>query len=42
VINVHDYSFGPGAPSPALSPEADGVQAKLAAVVAYRDPYLPG
>ncbi len=42
VINVHYYSFGPGAPEPALSPEDDGVQAKLAAVVAYRDQYLPG
>jgi hypothetical protein len=42
VINVHYYSFGPGAPAPALSPEADGVQAKLAAVVAYRDQHLPG
>jgi hypothetical protein len=42
VVNVHYYSFGPGAPAPALSPEADGVQAKLAAVVAYRDQYLPG
>jgi hypothetical protein len=42
VINVHYYSFGPGAPAPALSPEDDGVQAKLAAVVAYRDANLPG
>jgi hypothetical protein len=42
VINVHYYSFGPGAPSPALSPEADGVEAKLAAIVAYRDQHLPG
>lgn len=42
VINVHYYSFGPGAPAPALSPEADGVQAKLAAIVAYRDQHLPG
>jgi hypothetical protein len=42
VINVHYYSFGPGAPAPALSPEDDGVEAKLAAVVAYRDKYLPG
>jgi hypothetical protein len=42
VLNVHYYSFGPGAPAPALSPEDDGVQAKLAAVVAYRDQYLPG
>jgi hypothetical protein len=42
VVNVHYYSFGPGAPSPALSPEADGVEAKLAAVVAYRDQHLPG
>ena len=35
-------SFGPGAPAPALSPEADKVEAKLAAVVAYRDQHLPG
>ncbi len=42
VINVHYYSFGPGAPAPALSPEDDMVQAKLAAVVAYRDQNLPG
>jgi len=42
VINVHYYSFGPGAPAPALSPEDDHVAAKLAAVVAYRDQYLPG
>lgn len=42
VVNVHYYSFGPGAPAPALSPEADGVEAKLAAVVAYRDQHLPG
>jgi hypothetical protein len=42
VINVHYYSFGPGAPAPALSPEADDVESKLAAVVAYRDKNLPG
>jgi hypothetical protein len=42
VINVHYYSFGPGAPAPALSPEDDQVQSKLAAVVAYRDLNLPG
>jgi hypothetical protein len=42
VINVHYYSFGPGAPAPALSPEDDQVEAKLAAVVAYRDANLPG
>jgi hypothetical protein len=42
VVNVHYYSFGPGAPAPALSPEADNVEAKLAAIVAYRDQYLPG
>lgn len=42
VLNVHYYSFGPGAPAPALSPEADGVEGKLAAIVAYRDQYLPG
>ncbi len=42
VINVHYYSFGPGSPKPALSPEDDQVQAKLAAVVAYRDQNLPG
>jgi hypothetical protein len=42
VINVHYYSFGPGDGAPAPSPESDGVQAKLAAVVAYRDQNLPG
>ncbi|MGO9838003.1 MAG: hypothetical protein ACLP1X_27795 [Polyangiaceae bacterium] len=42
VINVHYYSFGPGAPAPALSPENDDVESKLAAVVAYRDQNLPG
>jgi hypothetical protein len=42
VINVHYYSFGPGAPAPALSPEADDVESKLAAVVTYRDQNLPG
>lgn len=42
VINVHYYSFGPGAPAPALSPEDDDVESKLAAVVSYRDKYLPG
>jgi hypothetical protein len=42
VINVHYYSFGPGAPAAALSPEDDDVEGKLAAVVAYRDQYLPG
>ena len=42
VLNVHYYSFGKGAPAAALSPEDDGVQAKLAAVVAYRDAHLPG
>jgi hypothetical protein len=42
VINVHYYSFGPGAPAPALSPEDDHVESKLAAVVAYRDRNLPG
>jgi hypothetical protein len=42
VVNVHYYSFGPGAPAPALSPEADGVEAKLAAVVSYRDRHMPG
>jgi hypothetical protein len=42
VINVHYYSFGPGGSAPALSPEDDQVQAKLAAVVAYRDQNLPG
>jgi hypothetical protein len=42
VINVHYYSFGPGAPAPALSPENDNVESKLAAVVAYRDKNLPG
>ncbi len=42
VVNVHYYSFGKGAPAPALSPEDDGVETKLAAVVAYRDAHLPG
>jgi hypothetical protein len=42
VVNVHYYSFGSGGSAPALSPEDDGVQAKLAAVVAYRDQHLPG
>ena len=42
VINVHYYSFGSGAPAPALSPEDDKVEARLAAVVAYRDQHLPG
>lgn len=42
VLNVHYYSFGKGAPAPALSPEDDGVEAKLGAVVAYRDANLPG
>jgi hypothetical protein len=42
VLNVHYYSFGKGAPAPALSPEDDDVQGKLAAVVSYRDQYLPG
>jgi hypothetical protein len=36
VLNVHYYSFG------AVSPEADQVQQKLAAVVAWRDAHLPG
>jgi hypothetical protein len=36
VLNVHYYSFG------SVSPEDDGVQQKLAAVVAYRDAHLPG
>ena len=40
VINVHYYSFGPK--GPALSPEDDRVQDKLAAIVAYRDAHLPG
>jgi hypothetical protein len=42
VVNVHYYSFGPGAPSAALSPEDDHVESKLAAVVAYRDQHMPG
>ncbi len=36
VLNVHYYSFG------SVSPEADQVQQKLAAVVAWRDAHLPG
>jgi len=42
VINVHYYSFGPGAPAPALSPEDDDVESKLAAIASYRDQNLPG
>jgi hypothetical protein len=42
VINVHYYSFGASAGQPAVSPEDDHVKDKLAAVVAYRDQYLPG
>jgi hypothetical protein len=42
VVNVHYYSFAPAAGQAAPSPEADQVQAKLAAIVAYRDQYLPG
>jgi hypothetical protein len=42
VVNVHYYSFGPGAPSAALSPEDDHVESKLAAVIAYRDQHMPG
>ena len=42
VINVHYYSFGPGGGQPALSPEDDGVETKLAAITAYRDANLPG
>jgi hypothetical protein len=42
VINVHYYSFAPSEGAAALSPEDDAVQSKLAAVVAYRDQYLPG
>ena len=41
VVNVHYYSFGPGAPAAALSPEDDHVESKLAAVVAYRDQHMP-
>ncbi|HEY1954162.1 MAG TPA: hypothetical protein VGH28_01080 [Polyangiaceae bacterium] len=42
VVNVHLYSFGSGGVSPALSPEADDIKGKLAAIVAYRDANLPG
>jgi hypothetical protein len=47
VINVHYYSFGPSAtgttnPMPALSPEDDGVTARMNVVRAYRDASLPG
>ena len=42
VINVHYYSFGPGAPTAAPSPEDDGVEQKLSAIVAYRDAHLTG
>ncbi len=42
VLNVHYYGFAASSGEAAPSPEADGVQAKLAAIVAYRDQYLPG
>src|SRR6185312_15011770 len=42
VINIHYYSFNPTSGQPPLSPEADGVKDKLAAIVAYRDQHLPG
>ena len=47
VINVHDYCFGPDPfgtanPRPGLAPEACGLRAALAGVVAYRDHNLPG
>jgi hypothetical protein len=42
VINVHYYSFAPASGQAAPSPEDDQVQAKLAAIVAYRDQNLPG
>jgi len=47
VINVHDYCFGPdpfgtAKPRPGLAPEACGIAAAMAGVVAYRDQHLPG
>ena len=42
VINVHYYRFAASSGQAAPSPEEDQVQAKLAAVVAYRDQNLPG
>ena len=47
VINVHDYCFGPDPfgttnPRPGLAPEACGLRAAVAGVVAYRDQHLPG
>jgi hypothetical protein len=42
VLNIHYYSFAASTGAAAPSPEADGVQAKLAAIVAYRNQYLPG
>jgi hypothetical protein len=47
VVNVHYYSFGPSPsgttnPMPALSPEDDGVLARMALLTAYRDKNLPG
>jgi hypothetical protein len=42
VLNIHYYSFSAATGQAAPSPEDDGVQAKLAAIVAYRDQYLPG
>ena len=42
VVNVHYYSFGPGSPAPALSPEDDKVEDKLSAIVSYCSQYLSG
>jgi hypothetical protein len=42
VLNVHYYSFAAASGEAAPSPEDDKVQAKLAAIVAYRDEHLPG
>jgi hypothetical protein len=42
VINAHYYSFGPGAPKPALSPEDDQVEAAMTKLRQYRDANLPG
>ena len=42
VVNVHYYSFGPGSPAPALSPEDDNVRDKLTAIMSYSAQHLPG
>ena len=46
VINLHHYSNDAGGqggqPTTGISPEADGLRERFAAVVAWRDRYLPG